>query len=216
MSNIEKYLKELEEMKSAPGFKQKDFSVSTSNGQLNMSLHGPTDFLAEMPTLIETVAKATYNQNMFTAIAKANKPVTVIHTDKRSLLGAAPLHKPLAWYCLLCVKEVSQLLLLFNTLGYDKTIPFECKQGDKIIQKQKLDDVKYTLAHEFFHLWHFVDPGGTPKKGGIARTMYSPPLRNECWATRYTNGWRNQERRCVRYIYQYNGKNHHVDSIRNY
>ena len=63
MSNIDDFDKQWEKWKSAPGFKQKDFSVSTSDGTLKMSLFGPKTFLANMPKLIETVAKAPYNKS---------------------------------------------------------------------------------------------------------------------------------------------------------
>jgi len=217
MANISEYLKDLEKMKSKPGFKQKDFSVSTSNGPLKMSLHGPEDFLKKMPALISTVANAPYNKAMFAALARANKPLFILFTDNRRQLGGGRIYEAQEWYCLLCVKEVSLLMIQFNMLGYHKQIPFECRKGEKTLQKSAHDELKYTLAHEFYHLWQFVDPRGAPKKGTIARSMYSPfKLQNECWATRYTNGWRYQEKRCVRYIYQHEGKNHHVDSISNH
>jgi hypothetical protein len=217
MSTVDKYLEELEKMKSKPGFTQKDLSISTSSGQLQMSLHGPKIFHTKMPLLIESVAKAAYNAKMFSAIARAKKPLSVIYTHDRSILGGGRLYHPLPWYCLLCVKEVSQLMLLFNTLGYNEKIPFECRQGNKVIQKQEYDDVKFTLTHEFYHLWDFVEPKSAPKLGKLVRSMYSPPkLQAECWATHYTNGWRYQEKRCVRYIYRFQGINHNVDSVRNY
>ena len=108
-------------------------------------------------------------------------------------------------------------MLLFNSLGYNEKIRFECMQGNKVIQKQEFDDVKFTLAHEFYHMWEFVEPRNALKLGSLVRSMYSSPkLQAEGWATHYSNGWRYQEKRCVRHIYRYQGVNHHVDSISNY
>lgn len=216
MTTLSEYTKDLEKMKSAPGFKQKAISISTSNGNLNISLYGPSDFLTQMPGLIQSVASSNYNRPMFTALAKAKKPLSILYTANRSLLGGGALPKPQAWYCLLCVTEVQELMLLFNTSGYSEKIHMEVKVGNKTKYKHQFDKVKYTLAHEFFHLWQFVDYKGTPKKGTIARNMYTHKLRKECWATRYTNGWRYLENRSVRYIYRHQGINHNVDNISNH
>jgi len=216
MPTISEYSKDLEKMKSAPGFKRNDISISTSKGELKINLYGPGDFLKRMPGLIQTVASNNYNKTMFSALAKANKPLSILHTANRSLLGGGALPKPQAWYCLLCVTEVEELMLLFNTAGYNEKIHFEIKRGNKTTYKHQFDEIKYTLAHEFFHLWQFIDHKGTPKKGTIARSMYTQKLRNECWATRYTNGWRYLEKRTVRNIYRHAGINHNVDAISNY
>lgn len=217
MSNTDEYLKEWEKMKSKSGFNQKDFSVTTTSGILNMSLHGPENFLNKMPKLIETVSKAPYNSAMFKALARSGKQLSVVYTEDRALLSSGRLYKPQSWYCFVCSKEVSHLMLLFNTQGYHEKIYVECMSGKDIVQKQEFDDVKFTLIHELFHLWSYIEPGTVPKKGRLPRTMNTPiNLRNECWATRYANGWRYQEKRCIRYIYQHQGKNHHVDSITNY
>ena len=76
MSTIDKFLEDLEKMKSKPGFTQKDLSISTSSGQLQMSLHGPKTFHTKMPILIESVAKAAYNTKMLSALARAKKPLS--------------------------------------------------------------------------------------------------------------------------------------------
>jgi len=157
MLSTKQYLQELRDFQSQPGFKQKALSVTTSNGKLNMTLYGPPIFLSKMPYLIETVAKAPYNAIMFAAIAKAKKPLSVIHTEDQKLLGAAAIREELPWYQLLSVKKILELMLQFNTQGFYKAIPFEYRHKDKIIRVKKFDDVKYTLTHEFFHLWHQID-----------------------------------------------------------
>jgi len=216
MTTIAVYIKDLEKRKSTPGYKQKNISIPTNDGLLDISLYGPADFLTRMPDLIQKVAKSYYNKSMFAALAKANKPFSIIYTADRSLLGGGALPKPKPWYCFLCADEVAELMLLFNTAGFHEKIHLEVKLGREIVYQHRFDAIKYSLAHEFFHLWQFIDINGTPKIGPVSRSMYTQKLRNECWATRYTNGWRYREIGAVRYIYQHEGKKYKVDSISNH
>jgi len=214
MPTYEQYLKELKKSQKQLGFKHKLITVLSHKGELKIDLYGPSIFLEKMPPLIEAIVKAPYNAALFSALAVAKKPLSLIHMKDRSLLSAGAIREDLPWYKFLSVQKVREMAIYFNVEGYVKPISVECRQGNKVLSFKKRDDLKFTLVHEFFHLWNEIEPQRIPKKGYLPRYMSSPKLQSELWATRYTNGWRYKETRCVRRLY--GRMNYVVDSVSNY
>jgi hypothetical protein len=172
-----------------------------------------------MPPLFKKVANARYTTKMLEAISRAKKPLSCIYTKDRRQLGGGRLYVEQAWYekLLMETKQVKELMLLFNEKGYVNQIQLNCrKKNGAASMKSAIDDPKYTLAHELFHLWQYVEPSSYEKIGTLRtrgpNAMLDPKSQREVWAVRYTNRWRYQEQQCIRPMYG----NKKVDDISNY
>ena len=214
MPTYEQRIKKLKKLQSQPGFKHKSISVSSNKGELNIDLYGPAVFLEGIPPLVEAISKAAYNANMFAALAKANKPLSLIHIENTSSILAGFIREDLPWYRVFSSGKIKQLVIYFNVKGFVKPIDLECRAGKREFRLKKKDGVKFSLGHEFFHLWNYIEPQKVPKKGNIPSQMRSLSRQRELWAVRYTNAWRYKETKCIRRTYGL--FNDVVDSISNY
>jgi len=151
---------------------------------------------------------------MFSALAKANKPLSLIHIEDTSSILAGLIQEDLPFYRVFSRGEIKQLVIYFNVQGFTELIDLECRAGKREFRHPKKDEVKFTLGHEFFHLWNYIEPLKVPKKGNIPVKMRGLSQQRELWAVRYTNAWRYKETKCIRRTYGI-FKNV-VDSISNY
>ncbi len=71
-----------------------------------------------MPPLIETIIKSPYNSALFSALAVAKKPLSLIHMKDRSLLSAGAIREDLPWYKFLSVRQVREMAIYFNVEGF--------------------------------------------------------------------------------------------------
>jgi len=112
---------------------------------------------------------------MLSALAKANKPLSLIHIEDTSSILAGLIQEDLPFYKIFSRGEIKQLVIYFNVKGLAELIDLECRAGKR----------------EFRH----------SKKGNMPGQMRGLSQQRELWAVRYTSAWRYKETKCIRRTY---------------